>query len=150
MGKGKKKKKKLKGAVTVHEMSDVAPPPVRPVVVDLDYDPEDVAAWCLRQPWLGMTEGHEDWQKREFFPQLISLYKERRAEELKREAREREKRAEDERRAAESRAAAEKWRQHKELMRDMRKWGPENGFFVGTRGRIPRKVIEAYEKAKGL
>lgn len=36
------------------------------------------------------------------------------------------------------------------LMKDMRKWGPENGFFVGTRGRIPRKVIEAYREAKGI
>jgi hypothetical protein len=34
-------------------------------------------------------------------------------------------------------------------MRDMREWGRENGFFVGTRGRIPRKVIDAYKEAKG-
>ncbi|WP_340376622.1 histone-like nucleoid-structuring protein Lsr2 [Streptomyces sp. SS7] len=67
---------------------------------------------------------------------------------------------EREKRAAQRRAQQEEWdRQRREsakeaahrawLMKDMRKWGPENGFFVGTRGRIPRAVIEAYNEAKG-
>ncbi|AEW94066.1 hypothetical protein SCATT_16950 [Streptantibioticus cattleyicolor NRRL 8057 = DSM 46488] len=35
-------------------------------------------------------------------------------------------------------------------MRDMRRWGPENGYFVGTRGCIPRRVVEAYNQAHGI
>jgi hypothetical protein len=66
--------------------------------------------------------------------------------ELERKKREREESA---RRSEASRIAAQRRYEHKELMRDMRKWGPENGYFVGTRGRIPRKVIEAYKEAKG-
>jgi hypothetical protein len=59
-------------------------------------------------------------------------------------------REESERRSAESRAAMQRAYEHKQLMRDMREWGRENGYFVGTRGRISRKVIDAYKEAKGL
>ncbi|MFI1530028.1 Lsr2 family DNA-binding protein [Streptomyces griseus] len=50
-----------------------------------------------------------------------------------------------ERRDAAERAAHQTW-----LMKDMREWGRDNGYFVGTRGRIPRKVIDAYKEAKGI
>ncbi|MFF1450188.1 histone-like nucleoid-structuring protein Lsr2 [Streptomyces sp. NPDC058274] len=118
--------------------------------VDEEIDLEDMAAWVLRQTWLGMTEDSEFWQRREFFPQLIEMYRKERPKELERERREAERRAQqaemDRRRRASAQAAAHQaW-----LMKDMRKWGPENGYFVGTRGRIPRKVIEAYKEAKGL
>jgi hypothetical protein len=69
---------------------------------------------------------------------------------LKRQRREVERLAEDERRRVEARESARRIEAHKKLMRDMREWGPKNGFFVGTRGRIPRRVIEAYNQAKGL
>lgn len=61
------------------------------------------------------------------------------------EERARQEELDRKRRASAEAAAHQAW-----LMKDMRKWGPENGYFVGTRGRIPRKVIEAYEEAKGL
>lgn len=118
--------------------------------VDAEIDLEDVAAWCLRQKWLGMREDDERWQKRDFFPQLIRLYQERRPEELRREQREKERREKDERMWAEAQVAREKAAHEAWLMRDMREWGRENGHFVGTRGRIPRKVIEAYKEAKGI
>jgi hypothetical protein len=65
---------------------------------------------------------------------------------------ERRKRAEEEsqRRDAEARAVMQKAYEHKQRMRDMREWGRENGYFVGTRGRIPRRVVEAYNEAKGI
>lgn len=113
-------------------------------------DLEDVAAWCLRQKWLGMREDDESLKRREFFPRLIEMYRERRPEELKQEAEEAARRAESERIAVESRAALARAAEHTRLMKDMREWGRENGFFVGTRGRIPRRVIEAYNEAKGL
>ncbi|MEV3860693.1 histone-like nucleoid-structuring protein Lsr2 [Streptomyces sp. NPDC050095] len=52
--------------------------------------------------------------------------------------------------SAESRAAAQRHYEHTKLMKDMREWGRGNGYFVGTRGRIPRKVIDAYREEKGL
>ncbi|MFD4646345.1 histone-like nucleoid-structuring protein Lsr2 [Streptomyces sp. NPDC056696] len=67
----------------------------------------------------------------------------REQERIKRE------REESERRAIEARESSRRREAHKRLMRDMREWGPKNGFFVGTRGRIPRKVIDAYKEAKG-
>lgn len=115
-----------------------------------DVDLEDVASWCLRQKWLGMREDNEQWQKREFLPQLIEVYQRERPKELKREAEEAARRSEWERIATESRKAAERAAHQAWLMRDMRKWGRDNGHFVGTRGRIPRKVIDAYKEAKGI
>ncbi|MGW2710743.1 Lsr2 family DNA-binding protein [Streptomyces sp. NPDC001356] len=113
-------------------------------------DLEDMAAWCLRQRWLGYTEDDPAWQRREFFPQLIEMYQSERPKELERERREAEKRDRqkelDRQRRESTRAAA----YHVWLMRDMREWGRENGYAIGTRGRIPRKVIEAYKEAKGL
>ncbi|MFC9591541.1 histone-like nucleoid-structuring protein Lsr2 [Streptomyces sp. NPDC056944] len=47
-------------------------------------------------------------------------------------------------------ASIRKAEEHARLMKDIRAWGPENGFFVGTRGPIPRRVVEAYREAKGL
>jgi len=66
---------------------------------------------------------------------------------LKREMEERER---WERIAEESREATRRIAEHKQLMHDMREWGRANGFFVGARGRISRKVINAYKEAKGL
>jgi len=69
---------------------------------------------------------------------------------LAEQARKKREREESDRRAAESRAAAQRDYEHRKLMRDMREWGRENGYFVGTRGRIPRRVVEAYNEAKGI
>ncbi|WP_055523467.1 Lsr2 family DNA-binding protein [Streptomyces graminilatus] len=75
---------------------------------------------------------------REYYPRHLAR--------LKREAEQREKETRMWAEAAEDRKRAEHqiW-----LMKDMREWGRENGYFVGTRGRIPRRVIEAYNEAKG-
>ncbi|MFE5542752.1 histone-like nucleoid-structuring protein Lsr2 [Streptomyces sp. NPDC056534] len=119
---------------------------------DEEVDLEDVAAWLLRQTWLPVpyTEDDERWQRREFFPALIRFYKAERPKELKREAEEAARKAERKRIAEESREAIRIADEHRRLMRDIRAWGPENGFFVGTRGPIPRRVVEAYREAKGL
>ncbi|MFG3176566.1 histone-like nucleoid-structuring protein Lsr2 [[Kitasatospora] papulosa] len=114
-----------------------------------DVDLEDVAAWCLRQKWLGMREDSEDFRERRFFPRLIEVYQRERPKELKREAEEASRRAEWDRIAVERRKAAERAAHQTWLMKDMREWGRKNGHFVGTRGRIPRKVIDAYKEAKG-
>jgi hypothetical protein len=68
---------------------------------------------------------------------------------LARQRREAERQAQQEELARRCRESAEKRAHQTWLMRDMREWGRENGFFVGTRGRIPRKVIDAYKEAKG-
>jgi hypothetical protein len=137
-------------AVLVSE-GQVTKPERPPEVEDIgEYDPEDVAAWCQRQRWFTTGPWDTEFHERRFHPKVLALYKVDRARELERERREAAQRAESERRAAESREASARWAAHKQLMRDMRKWGPENGYFVGTRGRIPRKVIEAYKEAKGL
>lgn len=83
-------------------------------------------------------------------PPEIRLFNSTYPSYLAEQERRKREREESERRSAESRAAAQRAWEHKKLMRDMREWGRENGYFVGTRGRIPRKVIEAYEEAKGL
>jgi hypothetical protein len=121
-------------------------------MTDTDVDLEDVAAWVLTQTWLkcGYSEDDPAWQRRDFSPPLIRLYKQVRPGELKREAEKAAREAENERWKRETREANARWAAHKQMMRDMRKWGPENGYFVGTRGRIPRKVIEAYKEAKGI
>jgi hypothetical protein len=87
---------------------------------------------------------------REVTPPEVRFFKTYYPAHLKREAEEAARRAESERRAAESRESSRKREAHKKIMRDMREWGPNNGYFVGTRGRIPRKVIEAYREANGL
>ncbi|MER6102419.1 histone-like nucleoid-structuring protein Lsr2 [Streptomyces sp. NPDC001832] len=69
------------------------------------------------------------------------------AARLEREAAER---ALEEEKSRRRRAAAERVAEHTRLMKEMREWGRENGYFVGTRGRIPGKVINAYREAKGL
>lgn len=69
---------------------------------------------------------------------------------LERRRRQAERLAENERRRVEARESVRRVEAHKRLMKDIREWGRENGFFVGTRGRIPRRVIEAYNEAKGL
>jgi hypothetical protein len=120
--------------------------------VDGELDLEDVAAWALRQTWLpvGYSEDDEEWQRREFSPPLLRFYRDNRPRELKAEAEKVAREAESQRRAEESRRAAQRAAEHRRRMRDMREWGPANGFFVGTRGRIPRRVVEAYNQAKGL
>lgn len=117
-----------------------------------DIDLEDVADWALRQTWLPIPYTEEDkrWQRRDFPEPLIRLYRQARPQELEREQREAEERAREERMWEESRRAAEIAAEHTRRMRDMREWGRANGFFVGTRGRIPKKVINAYNEAKGI
>jgi hypothetical protein len=82
-------------------------------------------------------------------PPEIRLFHNRYPSYLARMQREKEERERSERRRVEARESARRIEAHKKLMRDMREWGPKNGFFVGTRGRIPRKVIDAYKEAKG-
>ncbi|MFD4608261.1 histone-like nucleoid-structuring protein Lsr2 [Streptomyces sp. NPDC058440] len=78
-----------------------------------------------------------------FYEQWYPLHEKSMRQEAERQARNEEL---DRRRRESAKAAAHRaW-----LMKDMRKWGPENGYFVGTRGRIPRKVIEAYKEVKGI
>lgn len=78
-----------------------------------------------------------------FFNRYYPRYLEKQRDE--REDQERRERMWEEARKSREQSAHRRW-----LMADMRKWGPENGYFVGTRGRIPRKVIDAYREAKGL
>jgi hypothetical protein len=132
-----------------YEVAEEVPRPAKAAGVG-EYDPEDVAAWCLRQRWFTTGPWDTDFQNRVFHPQLLALYEKDRARELERERREAKQREDSDRRAEESRLAAQKAYEHKKLMRDMREWGRENGFFVGTRGRIPQKVMDAYKEAKGL
>ncbi|MEU8948801.1 histone-like nucleoid-structuring protein Lsr2 [Streptomyces sp. NPDC048489] len=102
-----------------------------------------------RQRWFTTGPWDTDFQERKFLPQALELYHRERPRELKREADERARKEEWARISAESQAASERLWRHKERMRHIRKWGPENGFFVGTRGRIPGKVMKAYEEAFG-
>ncbi|WP_326827444.1 Lsr2 family DNA-binding protein [Streptomyces sp. NBC_01751] len=78
-----------------------------------------------------------------FFAKYYPPYVERMKREAERLAE--QKKLDQKRRESSERAAHRAW-----LMKDMRAWGPENGYFVGTRGRIPRRVIEAYNEAKGI
>ncbi|MFD4904963.1 Lsr2 family DNA-binding protein [Kitasatospora purpeofusca] len=59
----------------------------------------------------------------------------------------RERMEEQWRRADESRQRAEHYARHMKLCRE---WGRENGYFVGTRGAIPKAVREAYKEATGV
>ncbi|MFF9649704.1 histone-like nucleoid-structuring protein Lsr2 [Streptomyces sp. NPDC014622] len=78
-----------------------------------------------------------------FFAKYYPAYVER----VRREA---ERRAAQEKLSSERREGAERAAHQAWLMKDMREWGRGNGHFVGARGRIPRKVIDAYKEAKGL
>lgn len=83
-------------------------------------------------------------------PPEARLFNNRYPSHLAKVEREKTEREKWERIAEESREAARRAEEHTRLMKDMREWGRENGYFVGTRGRIPRKVINAYREAKGL
>ncbi|MFI0553443.1 Lsr2 family DNA-binding protein [Streptomyces scabiei] len=113
-------------------------------MAELDYDPQVVKDF-MRRERIRTPDDDSPVTPPELrhFERWYPLYEKRKREEA-------ERRAEWERISAESRAAAQRHYEHKKLMRDMREWGRENGHFVGTRGRIPRKVIEAYKEAKGL
>ncbi|NEB42560.1 histone-like nucleoid-structuring protein Lsr2 [Streptomyces sp. SID14515] len=80
----------------------------------------------------------------------IRLFNDRYPAYLVQVAREKAERAKWGRIAVERREAAARAAHHAWLMKDMRAWGRENGYFVGTRGRIPRKVVDAYKEAKGI
>lgn len=69
-------------------------------------------------------------------------------EDAARERRERERREREEMwaEAEKVREAAVEFREHK---RRAREWGRENGFFVGTRGRIPAAVWQGYQESIG-
>ncbi|MFF4245209.1 histone-like nucleoid-structuring protein Lsr2 [Streptomyces sp. NPDC001822] len=79
----------------------------------------------------------------------IRLFNARYPAHLRKVAEEKARREESKRIAAESRKSAERAAHRTWLMKDMREWGRKNGHFVGTRGSIPRKVIDAYTEAKG-
>lgn len=113
-------------------------------------DLEDVAAWCLRQRWFSTGAWDTDFRERKFHPKVLELYKEGRARELREEQRKKEQCERDERMWEEARVAREKAAHEAWLMKDMRSGGNSSGYFVGTRGRISRAVVEAYKKAKGL
>ncbi|MCT6776087.1 Lsr2 family protein [Streptomyces sp. CS7] len=83
-------------------------------------------------------------------PPEIRLFNARYATHLVKTAREKAEREESARIAIQRREGAERAAYQAWLMKDMREWGRENGHFVGTRGRIPRKVVDAYRKAKGI
>ncbi|MFJ7329011.1 histone-like nucleoid-structuring protein Lsr2 [Streptomyces cyaneofuscatus] len=82
-------------------------------------------------------------------PPEIRLFNDRYAAHLAKVAREKAEREESDRIAIQRREGAERAAHQAWLMKDMREWGRENGHFVGTRGRIPRKVVDAYREAKG-
>ncbi|MFC9231371.1 histone-like nucleoid-structuring protein Lsr2 [Streptomyces decoyicus] len=48
-----------------------------------------------------------------------------------------------------SKAAQAEALRMKEHMRKAREWGRDNGYFVGTRGRIPARVWKAYQESVG-
>jgi 5,10-methylenetetrahydrofolate reductase len=104
----------------------------------------------LVREFMVISRLREPGDMREVTPPEVRFFKAYYPAHVEREAEEAARRAESERRAAESRESARRIEAHKKLMRDMREWGPKNGFFVGTRGRIPRRVVEAYNEAKGL
>jgi len=119
-----------------------------------ELDPDDVRLFLGTLSWR-IPESETDFERErlargEFLGPEIRLYLSERPRQLARERREVERREEEARSWAgveESRKAAEALARR---MKDMRDWGPKNGYFVGTRGRIPRHVIEAYNKAKGI
>ncbi|MFJ9900231.1 histone-like nucleoid-structuring protein Lsr2 [Streptomyces sp. NPDC091280] len=117
---------------------------------DEELDLEDVAAWCKRQRWFSTGPWDTNFIERKFLPQVLNIYKTERARELKEEERRAKERAHWEELSRQSREAMERAAEHARLMRDMRAWGRENGYFVGTRGRIPQAVVKAYKEAKGL
>ncbi|MEV5883074.1 histone-like nucleoid-structuring protein Lsr2 [Streptomyces sp. NPDC052020] len=121
-------------------------------MVDLDgeLDLEDVADWCTRQRWFTTGPWDTEFQERRFHPKVIALYRKERARELEKAQREMEERERQERMWEEARESRERAEHQRWLMKDMRTWGRENGYFVGTRGRIPRTVVDAYREAKGL
>jgi hypothetical protein len=110
---------------------------------EIDYDPDQVREFIVLQG-LREADDHSDVSPPEvrFFKQWYPMH-------AKRQAEERARREEEVRLAVERRVSNERHWRHKERMRHMRVWGNENGFFVGTRGRIPGKVQRAYEEAFG-
>ncbi|WP_328377059.1 Lsr2 family protein [Streptomyces sp. NBC_00440] len=101
---------------------------------------EHLIAWGVR----------EEGNKSPLLPPEARLFKDRYPSHLAEIERKKGEREKWERIANESRAAAERTAHQTWLMKDMREWGRENGYVVGTRGRIPSEVINAYREAKGL
>ncbi|MEU5383701.1 hypothetical protein [Kitasatospora cineracea] len=137
-------------AVTVYESTEALPerlPPQEPLP---EYDPEDVAAWCLRQRWLPGIEDDPEWQRREFLPQLVRLYLKERPKELEREAAEAERRRKRDEMWAEAERSRQRAADHAYHMKQCRLFGEANGFRVGTRGPIPKKVRDAYKAQTGV
>ncbi|MER6382113.1 Lsr2 family DNA-binding protein [Streptomyces sp. NPDC001118] len=134
------------GAVLVgdYEVSDKEPSPKPKQREQTDYDDDTVRKFIVM---LGLRKPDDDSPPT---PPEYRLFNSQYPSYLAQKKREAEERARSEARSREVAAAAEKARQHAWRMRDMREWGRDNGYFVGTRGRIPRKVIEAYKEAKGL
>ncbi|MET8839678.1 histone-like nucleoid-structuring protein Lsr2 [Streptomyces rubiginosohelvolus] len=92
----------------------------------------------------------EEGNRSALLPPEIRLFNARYAAHLAEMARKKAEREESARIAIQRRECAERAAHQVWLMKDMREWGRENGHFVGTRGRIPRKVVDAYREAKGI
>jgi beta-phosphoglucomutase-like phosphatase (HAD superfamily) len=119
--------------------------------VSEEVDAADMAAWLKRQKWW-MWDGDEEQEIREgrMMSQAIELYRKERARELAYDARKAAERARQDEMWAEAARTRKRAAELAERMRHMRRWGPENGFFVGTRGRIPKAVVKAYNEAMGI
>lgn len=109
----------------------------------LEVDPEDVRAYMVRQ---GMRTADD---RSPVTPPEVRFYVEYKPRDDARDAREAERKRQWAEMWERSKAAQEKRWQMKEHMRKAREWGRENGFFVGTRGRIPARVWTGYQKAIG-
>lgn len=109
-----------------------------------DPDPD------LVREFMVISRMREPGDERDVTPPEIRFFEAYYPAHVEREKREAERRVQQEELDRKHRASAEAAARRAWLMKDMREWGRENGHFVGTRGRIPRKVIDAYREVKGL
>jgi hypothetical protein len=109
----------------------------------LEVDHEDVRAYMVRK---GMRDA-DDYVP--VTPPEIRFYVAYKPRDDARDTQEAERKRQSEEMWERAKVAQERRWRMKEHMRKAREWGRENGFFVGTRGRIPARVWSAYQEAIG-
>ncbi|MFE9456004.1 histone-like nucleoid-structuring protein Lsr2 [Streptomyces californicus] len=107
------------------------------------FDTESVRAYMVRKG-LRTADDYSD-----ITPPEVRFYAQYKPSDDARDERERLAREASERMWEQAREAQERMYRMKEHMRKAREWGRENGFFVGTRGRIPARVWSAYQESIG-
>ncbi|MEU1176576.1 hypothetical protein ABZ464_02820 [Streptomyces sp. NPDC005820] len=107
------------------------------------FDPEDVRAYMVRK---GMRDADDRSPVTPPEERFYAAYKPR---DDARDAQEVERKRQSDEMWERAKAAQERYWRMKEHMRKAREWGRENGFFVGTRGRIPARVWAGYQEAIG-